>query len=324
MGHIDSLGAFLIVIINIIFWALIFIGRAFTPLARSYFWWAFFITLWAFGYGVTLSGALPYETTLIWNKYCQAMAAMIGPFFFKFSCDVAGKSQENRSVFRAYLIFGIVNALALFFTPLYVVGLWSFGSYTYQPLGGPLYIVFTLFFMWCTMHSYIVVAWNYKRVVGLRKKHMTLFLIATGVAYFGGITLFFQGFKVPLPTTGVYLIVGYVFIIGYSILRYKFMDIEVIAKKTLVFAGLVSFVFGIFALMAFLMRKVVKRAMTVGLELEIQRRFKSKPNLLDGKRQQDKAGNNAQNFRFHGWITGPLFLLSSKPSGQVRGREVPG
>lgn len=265
--HVDAVGAFLIVIANAVFWSLIFLGRSFTSLARSYFGWALFITLWSFGYGITLSGLLPYEPTLIWNKYCQAMAMMIGPFFFKFSCDVAGSFSENKNFFKFYLCFGIINAVALFFTPYYVKGLWSFGSYTYQPLGGPLYIIFTLFFMWCTLHSYIVVALQYKKAMGLRKTHIKLFLIATGVAYFGGVTLFFQGFKLPVPTTGVYLILAYVLIIGYSIHKYKFLDIESIIKKTLVFAGLSSFVAAFFSIPLFLIPKFLAKSMTDKFQL---------------------------------------------------------
>ncbi|MCB9800423.1 MAG: hypothetical protein H6757_06660 [Candidatus Omnitrophica bacterium] len=258
--HIDAIGAFLIAIVNTVFWTLIFMGGSFTPLARSYFGWACFITVWSFGYGVTLSGAFSYEATLIWNRFCQAMATMIGPFFFKFSADVAGKfDNKNKQIFKIYLFLGITNATALFFTPLYVKGLWSFGPYRYQPLGGPLYGLFVVFFIWCTLHSYIVVALQYKKAVGLRKTHMTLFLLATGIAYFGGVTLLFQGFKLPIPTTGVYLILAYVVLIGYSIHRYKFLDVEVILKKTLVFAGLITFVFGVFTTSTFLVTEVLHR-----------------------------------------------------------------
>lgn len=255
--HIDAVGAFSIVIANLVFWTLIFLGKSFTPLARAYFGWALFITLWSFGYGITLGGFFSYETTLVWNKYCQAMATLIGPFFFRFSANVAQCYGQMRKVFKFYLIFGIINAIALFFTPYYVKGLWSFGTYQYQPLGGPLYFIFTSFFMWCTLHSYWIVATRYKQSRGIQRTHITLFLIATGLAYFGGITLFFQGFKIPLPTTGVYLILAYVLIIGYSIYKYKFMDIEVLIKKTVVFAGLSSLVVGCFCIPLFLIPRVL-------------------------------------------------------------------
>jgi len=182
------------------------------------------------------------------------MAILIGPFYFKFSCSVVGVFEKYRKLFQIYLIVGIVNAFCLFVTPFYVQGLWSFGPYRYQPLGGPLYFLFTSYFVWCTLHGFILAWKHYGLKRGVDKKHVQLFLYASGIGYGGGFTLFLQGYRIPMPTTGVYLILAYVLIIGYSTQKYKFMDIEVIIKKTLVFTGL----FGFLILIAIILSVVVQ------------------------------------------------------------------
>ncbi len=235
---IDALGAFAITGFNVTLWLLTFTKRRLSPLAKAYFWWSFWITLWSFGYGVTLSGVFDYGPTLWWNKYCQAMATLISPFFFRFGACVASQFDRYRKLYRFYLGLAVVNALGLFFTPYYVKGLWSFGPYRYQPLGGPLYFVFTLLFFWCTVHSFLVAAQAYRNVVGRKRKQVSLFLLGTGIAYSGGGTLFLQGYGIPFPTHGVYLILGYVIVIGYAIHRYRFLDIPGLVRKTVVFAGL--------------------------------------------------------------------------------------
>jgi signal transduction histidine kinase len=244
--HIDAVGAFCIVLFNVIFWFLTFPKERPSNLAKAYFWWSFFITLWALGYGVTLAGFLNHDTTLIWNKYCQAMAMLIGPFFFRFGCTVVNQQEERKNIFRVYLGFGLINAVLLFVTDLYVKGLWSFGKYVYQPLGGPLYVLFTAFFVCSTVHAYVIVARRYRHVTGVRRKQVSLWLLATGIAYSGGISLFLQAYRIPLPTHGVFCILAYVVVIAYAIHKYQFMDIPVLVRRTLVFAGLLSFAFGVF------------------------------------------------------------------------------
>lgn len=262
--NVDAIGAMCIVAFNCIFLIVLKNQSRRNALARAYFDWSLFISLWAFGYSVTLSGLFSFKSTLIWNKYCQAMATLIGPYFFKFGTHVIGQFEKNKIFFKAYLIFGVVNAVLLFTTPYYVSGLWSFGPYKYQPLGGPLYILFAGFFVLCTCHSYFVVARGYKKTSGVKRKQVTLFLLATGIAYFGGVTLLLQGFRLPVPTHGVYLILAYVVIIGYSIHKYKFMDIPVLLKRTVVFAGLLAFVFAVFSSAAFFVQAVLNKFFGAG------------------------------------------------------------
>ena len=235
-------GSFAITLFNILLWALTFTKRRLSPLAQSYFWWSFFISLWSFGYGLTLSGLFDYQITLWINKWCQAMAMLIGPFFFRFGCCVADEFEKYRMTYKFYLWFGIINAVGLFFTPYYVKGLWSFGEFRYQPLGGPLYIVFTSFFFWCTIHSFIVAARKYRGTIGQKKKQIKLFLLGTGIAYSGGGELFLQGFGIPVPSYGVFPILAYVIIIGYAIHKYQFLDFPNLLRKTVVFTGLFGMV----------------------------------------------------------------------------------
>ena len=120
---LDATGAFLIVVTNIVFWFLTLFKRDVSDHARAYFWWSLFITLWALGYGLTLGAFYSYEATLTWNRFCQAMALMIGPFFLRLCSYVIHQSERYHRTFLIYLLISIPNALALFFTPWYVKGL---------------------------------------------------------------------------------------------------------------------------------------------------------------------------------------------------------
>ncbi len=254
---IYAFGSWAITTFNIALWVLTLAKRRLSPLAKAYFWWSFYITLWSFGYGITLCGWFSYETTLLWNKWCQAMAAMIAPYFFRFGCVVADDFERYRKLYRAYLIFAIVNAVGLFFTPYYVKGLWSFGVFHYQPLGGPLYIIFTGFFWWSTIHSFLVAAQKYKGTVGHKRAQLRLFLWGTGIAYSGGGELFLQGYRIPIPSYGVFPILAYVILIGYAVHKYRFLNVELILKRTVLFAGLVSVLFGFVTLSIYILQGLI-------------------------------------------------------------------
>lgn len=256
---IYAIGAFAISVFNILLWIFTLSKRHLSALAKAYFWWSLFITIWALGYGITLAGFFDYNTTLIINKFCQAMATMIAPFFFRFGCHVADEVDRYKKLNTFYLWFGIVNAVALFLTPYYVKGLWSFGEFRYQPLGGPLYSVFTGFFFWGTIHSFLVVAIKYKNLSGIKKSQAKIFLWATGIAYSGGGLLFLQGYGLPIPSYGIFPILAYVIIIAYGIQKYKFLDLPNLARGTVIFAGLLVFVFGVFAAATFLVQEVLVR-----------------------------------------------------------------
>lgn len=229
---IYALGSWLITIANIVFWALIFHKRPTNRVAHGYFWWSFFITLWSLGYGVTLSGWWSYEVTLAWNRWCQAMAALIAPYFFLFVCTVVQQQSKAKRFFPWYLGTSLVNAFGLMISPAYVADLWSFGSFQFQPLGGPLYTLFTGVFWWITFHAYLVAWERFRQVSRDQQAKLKLFLIGTGVAYTGGATLFLQGYRIPLPSFGVFLVLAYVVMIGYLVYRYQFFDVRIVITKT--------------------------------------------------------------------------------------------
>ena len=137
------------------------------------------------------------------------MAVMIGPYFFKLTSHLSDEFSARRNVFRTYLAIGMINSILLFFSPWYVKGLWSFGIFKYQPLGGPLYFVFTSFFFWCNAHAYLIAWKKYWESKGLKRKQLQLFLLATGFGYFLGAELFLQGFSIAIDPHAVFFMFIY-------------------------------------------------------------------------------------------------------------------
>ncbi len=240
-----TVGSWLITVANVAFWILIFRRQPYSRLAKGYFGWSLFITLWSIGYGVTLSALLDYDTTLAWNRWCQAMATFIAPHFFHFACLIVRREQTARRFFPLYIGLSSLNALGLLFSPSYVEGLWSFGGFKYQPLGGNLYILFTGLFWVITMHAFWVVGKQLDQVPTIERRQIRLFLVGTGIAYTGAVTLFLQAFRIPLPSFGVFLILGYVVMTGYLVYRYRFLDVDIAVTRTGLLFGTYLVVLGV-------------------------------------------------------------------------------
>lgn len=239
-----ALGSWLITVANVIFWLLVFRKRPISLLAKSYFWWTFFITLWSIGYGITLSGVLGYDATLAWNRWCQAMVTFVAPYFFRFVCLIVQQESAAKRFFPWYFLLSAFNALGLATSSSYVEGLWSFGVFRYQPLGGPLYPLFTGVFWIATLHTYWIAWRQFRKFQGIERAKVKLFLIGTGIAYTGAGSLFLQGYRIPLPSFGVFLILVYVIMIGYLVYRYQFFDVRVVITRAGLLLGTYLVVLG--------------------------------------------------------------------------------
>ncbi len=240
---IYAVGAFSIIVLSAILWIVLLSSRQLDRIVKNYIFWSAAISCWALGYGITLSGQLSYDATLFWNRTCHVFACIIPVAFMQLTLAVC-KRSDQLSKYLVKLGYGIALFLIFFsYSPLFVKRLWSMGIFDYQPLGGPLYLWFTVFFMGFTTISIIILINGVVRADGISRSQILTFLLGAVVAYSGGSTLFFQAFQFNIYPFGIFFISSHVLFTGYNIYKYRFMDLEILIKRTTVFAGLFAFVY---------------------------------------------------------------------------------
>ncbi len=257
-----ALGSFSIVLFNIILWILILSNKRRDKVVWSYILWSAAVSGWALGYGITLSGWFDRPTTLFWNRFCHANASFIGIFFLQLAFALTNQLNIRKKYMLFMYSIGL-SLLALDFTPLFVKDLWQMSFFKYQPLGGPFYIYFTAVFFYTILNALWVLYRRMKEAIGNEQQQLKIFLIGTIIGYAGGATLFLQAHRLNILPIGVFFISFYVLFTGYAIYKYGFMNIEVLIKKTLVFASLFTIVFGIFVGVTLLLQQLIGGASNI-------------------------------------------------------------
>lgn len=186
------------------------------------------------------------KTAHLYDQLCLFGSIFIPSTFLHFVLVYLRKSDKyKRLIIGSYLcsvMFGLANANGVLFSgvkPAYVFHYYTVPNYIY-----------TMFVLYFSISSTIGISFLYKEMRNpqisnsLRTQLKLLFLFSL-LGYTGGGANFLlvYGIEVPVFTSiANYAILIYGLAVAYLILKYRFLDIEVIIKKTLIFTGLFAMV----------------------------------------------------------------------------------
>jgi signal transduction histidine kinase len=159
------------------------------------------------------------------------------------------KAQEEKNTIRAAYFLGLIFLAANWFTNYFISGYisYSWGYYPHAGIFHPFYLL---------MLSYLAVRGIYKVVCRVKceqdiiVKNQIKYVVIAFAFYALAAVDFIVNYNVEFYPPGFIFILISLVIIAYAILRHQLLDIEVIIKKTLVFAGLFGFVFAVIVAVA--------------------------------------------------------------------------
>jgi signal transduction histidine kinase len=222
------------------------------------------ISIWGFGCGfVGLSGS-PEEAYFWWK------VAHIGGFFLitllLHHTLLINRMREPVFLAIAYVLAALLPIL--FFLDLIGVKMrYVFNSF-YIP--DPVNAVYPIYgFAWLSVAAFatILLVKAYWKSTESERVALRLYSIAYLMALWGGGSYFLPVFYFDVYPYGNFLIPIYCLLITYNIFRHKLFDIEVIVKKTLVFAGLLASVFTMLVLPTLLIQEYILRSASTGAKL---------------------------------------------------------
>ncbi|OGW72138.1 MAG: hypothetical protein A2Y02_03400 [Omnitrophica bacterium GWA2_52_12] len=224
-------------------------------LARLWTVASIFIGLWSYGLGMMTSEA-NIQKALVWMKIHYLGCIFIPPSYFHFvSVLTRDKKWHRKTVLVAYgisLILLMLNLNGLLVRTVQPIG--EFKNYT---VVGQYYFLFVLHILFFVFYLHYLLFKEYPKALGQRKTQIKLMFIASFTGFLGGLSTLFPVYHIVSFYHLNYFMGLYAIIMTYAVLKHKLMDIDLIIKRTLVFAGLLAFVFGVFSAATMLVREVI-------------------------------------------------------------------
>ena len=228
------------------------------PLNRCYLLISFSIALWSLGIFMHATVVNP-ERCLFWARFSHIGAAFIPLFYFLFAVKFINPEFRITKSTIALLIVPIFYSLLAFNRNFFVsvspkVNLMRWAD------PGLLYPLFVVYFLSLPAIALAYLVFNFKKQDSIKKKQLFYIIFASVLCYIGGSSTFLTVYAIKMPFIhpyGLFLVSAYNVIIAYAILRHQLLDIEVIIKKTLVFAGLFGFVFAVIVAAALLTQEFI-------------------------------------------------------------------
>ncbi len=222
--------------------------------------------LWLYSYSIMYTTA-DYDRALSFMKIGFPGVIFIPVFFYHF---VLAFLEIKSSVSRVllYLFYGI-SALTTVF--LYGSNYIASGLYTYHwgfyPKAGKFFPVFLIYFLtvfnFCISYLFFYYKTRKLQISQRRLLQVKYLFLAFFVTAFT-LTDWLPWFGIKCLPLGYIFIFMYISITAYAIVRHQLMEIEVVIRRTVVFAGLLASVFTILVLPTLLLQEYIFRAASAG------------------------------------------------------------
>jgi len=167
-------------------------------------------------------------------------AIFIPAIFFHFINVITGENNKKRILF-CYIIS--LTFLMFDFTPLLIKDVRPILSFKHYGIPGILFPIFFISFILIIGYAHFILIRYFRHSHGQTRNQIKYLLLATVIGFLGGGTTFLPNFSLEIFPFGFYLVAVYVFIVSYSIVKYRLMDINIVIKKGTTYVLLLLFLF---------------------------------------------------------------------------------
>lgn len=202
------------------------------------------ITLWGFGLGMMTRSATP-TAALFWLRYVHYFSIVFFPsVFLHFCANFLGISKSQKWVILiGYIISFILEILNL--TGL-LASIQIVDYFNYYTKAGLFYPVFTAYFFIYGFYTLTLVFIHFLKSKGHKRNQLRYYLTALIIGYFSGSTAFFPVFEIKIFPLGIYFFSVYSILTSYTILRYNLLDLNLVIKRSTIYALMIIITTSIF------------------------------------------------------------------------------
>jgi two-component system NtrC family sensor kinase len=197
------------------------------------------LSVWSYGYFFWHISDTATEA-LVWVRVVMAGAIFIPVTNFHHIAELLEKPPwEKRWIWVGYLICIAFLFLDLF-SSFFVRGVSPKLTFPFWPDPGPAFAIYLLFFFYFVVRfTYLLIAESHE-TSGIRQNQLRYLVLALTLGYVGGATNFLLWYDIPVPPVGNPLVSLYVVLFIYAVIKFRLMDINVVIRKSLTYALLLS------------------------------------------------------------------------------------
>jgi len=211
-------------------------------LNRSWFYVSLCIGFWSFSLWRVVT-AESYSQALLFQQLFDLSAIFIPIFYFQFIIALLKLNDKKRELVLFYFC-GLALVILSFFTG-FKLGVASMYNFNYWVKAGPVYFIFPLYFSLLMFYAFYLQIINLKHHGIITRKQIKSILLAGIIGYLGIASDFFPQL-INIYPIGNYLVIFYVAVAAFAIVRYRLLGIRMIASRLYTYCLLAVFAYAFF------------------------------------------------------------------------------
>ena len=226
------------------------------------------VSIYGFGFFKQAIASTPSQE-MVAIKILLFGTILIPVFFLHATYTLLNKKIYSPILIGLYVMGFIFELINIFTNLLARDPIPKFGlQYIFQ--AGPLYPVLATGFAIGVGISIWRLFIGYRTSVGSGRNRLKYLFFGMFIGFLGGSPGFVLGYNINLfpvnPLSSYAVVLGNI-LLGYAIVKYRLMDIEVLIKKSLVFSGMFAFAFSVFVTSTLIVSQVVGGGRVTSLAL---------------------------------------------------------
>lgn len=220
------------------------------------------VAVWGLGYWMWLS-ADSYDDALFWVRIFTVGSILLPIFYVHWLLLILGLNRVRK------IVIYVGYTLSTFFVILipfdfFITNLKPILYFPFWPQGSLFYLGYVLtVYVGLTAFALIQLSKELRISSGQKREQVKYLFIGSSIAIISGITNFPQWFGVEIPPFANPIVVLYIIIFAYAMIRHRLMDIRIIITRSIVYFFLVLFVTAAFASIILLSTTLFKEVLGV-------------------------------------------------------------
>ncbi len=246
-GSWSSWGFLAAALAGLVLGILVYVRQPDSLVHRSWLLLSLATAVWALG----MYGMIHFRSpvwALAFARIAHSALALIPILFIRFGSALGeGEGEEEipewiRWGERSAGLFALLSL-----SPLMVNDLQTGTAFRFYPQPGPFYGLFVLWFLGFSVAGLGILLAHYRTQIGFRRNQTRYVFLASTIGFLSFLSAIPLVFGIPVHPLGEGLVLSYA-LMAYAIVRWRLMDVSIVVKNTLLYAGLYSVLVGLFVM----------------------------------------------------------------------------